>query len=284
MPCAARILLPCLLLGLAGGMLGCGAEAHQNPDEVTVFAAASLRDALQELGATFEAETGVAVLFNFAGSHVLARQVVAASRADLYLSADERWMDSVAVAGRLVPGTRRTLLSNRLVVVAHPKSAYRIQTPCDLAALDFKYLALGDPEAVPAGRYARAWLAGCPCAGTALWDAVAPRVAPAPDVRSALSLALADPEFLAIVYKTDWRAFEARARLLYEVPVGEGPAIRYALAQVTAGPQPAAARRFLDFLASPVAAAVFEKHGFERMNEDAFAAPVALSPNPSARP
>jgi molybdate transport system substrate-binding protein len=258
------MLFPSIRLPLAAALLAAactgGPDAPPERREVVVFAAASLRDALEELGGAFEAGTGVRVLFNFAGSHVLARQIAAAPGADLFLSASKRWMDEAARAGRLVPGTRRELLSNRLVVVAHARSPLKVETPCALAALPLEHLALGDPDAVPAGAYARDWLRSVECDGRPLWEAVRERVAPAPDVRAALALVLAEPDVPAIVYRTDWRAFADRTRVLYEVT--DGPAIRYLLAQVAGGAAPEEARRFLEYLSGAEAARVFEKHGF----------------------
>ena len=110
-----RIVLPLVLaVGvLPGGACGPGSR---DADEVVVFAAASLRDAMAELGSQFEEETRIKVLFNIAGSNVLAQQIVATPRADLFLSASQRWMDTVEEAGRLVAGTRRPVLSNRRAV------------------------------------------------------------------------------------------------------------------------------------------------------------------------
>ena len=239
----------------------CGSETRDE-EEVVVFAAASLRDAMQAIGAGFEEETGVRVVFNFAGSNVLAQQIVAASGADVFLSANVRWMDAVAEAGRVMEGTRRVLLTNTLAVVAHPRSTWRLDAPCRLAEFGFKYLALGDPAAVPAGRYARDWLSAQTCDGRSLWQAVEDRVAPAPNVRAALGLVLAEPDLVGIVYKTDYLAFAQEARLLYEVPAAAGPPIRYTLAQVDAGPNPEAARRFLGYLNGETARRHFEPHGF----------------------
>ena len=251
------------LLAIVLLAVGCAASADA-PDseqrEVVVFAAASLRDVLEELGRSFEAKTGTRVLFNLAGSNELAQQIAAAPGADLFLSASDRWMDEVEHAGRLVPGTRRDLLSNRLVVVAHARSTLKMDTPCALATLPMQHLALGDPEAVPAGTYAREWLRSVECGGRPLWDAVKDRVAPTPDVRAALGLALAEPAVPAIVYRTDQLAFAGRTRVLHEV--ADGPAIRYLLAQVQGGEAPEEARRFLEYLGGPEAARVFERRGF----------------------
>ncbi|HEX5869285.1 MAG TPA: molybdate ABC transporter substrate-binding protein, partial [Longimicrobium sp.] len=139
--------------------------------EVMVFAAASLREALEELGAGFQRETGVRVVFNFAGSNDLAHQIVATRGPDLFLSASKAWMDTVQSAGRVVEGSRRDLLSNTLVVVASARDTSAMDGPCALARLPFRNLAMGDPEAVPAGTYARTWLQSVPCDGKPLWDA-----------------------------------------------------------------------------------------------------------------
>jgi molybdate transport system substrate-binding protein len=246
---------------ILAALAGCGREKETNaPDEVLVFAAASLREALQELGDGFAAETGTRVSFNFAGSNDLAHQVRAARGMDLFLSASESWMDTVQSAGRLVPGTRRDLLSNTLVLVVAGNGGWKMDTPCALAALPFTHLSMGDPDAVPAGTYARTWLRSVQCGGRPLWDAVKDRVAPAPDVRAALGLVLADPRVAGMVYRTDVRAFSGRARVLYEVR--DGPPIRYAAAQVAEGGNPGGARRFLAHLSSPKAAGVFTRHGF----------------------
>jgi molybdate transport system substrate-binding protein len=255
---ASRLAAAVLLAAAPGcgdGRAGAGGE-----EEVMVYAAESLRDAVHELADTFRADAGVRVRVNVGGSNFLARQLVAARGGDVFLSASERWMDDVEGAGRLVEGSRRALLSNRLVVVAHPESPVRLSTPCDLAAADFRFLALGDPEAVPAGIYAREWLESVTCGGRPLWEAVRERVAPTPDVRAALGLARAQRDVPAIVYRTDWLSSAGRTRVLLEVE--DGPAIRYDVARVREGGAPEAGRRFFDVLTGPAGAAVFARHGF----------------------
>lgn len=256
-------LLLLALLAACGGERGGAAKtesASSAGGEILVFAAASLREAMDEAGAAFRRQSGVRVVFNFAGSNDLAHQIGAARGMDLLLSASEGWMDTVQNAGRLVPGTRRDLLSNTLVVIAGTRDTSAVAEPCALASLPFRTLALGDPEAVPAGTYARTWLRGVRCGGRPLWDAVQGRVAPAPDVRAAVGLVLADPRVIGIVYRTDQLVFADRTRVLYEVR--DGPPIRYVLAQVAEGDNPAAARAFHGFLAGPEGAAVFRRHGF----------------------
>lgn len=265
------------LLVAALAVAGCTADGPAAADrELTVFAAASLRDAAGEAAEAWTAGGGAPVRFNFAGSNVLAQQLLAAPAAgDVFLSADQRWMDELEAAGRLVPGSRRTLLTNRLVVVAQRDSGWSLGEPAELAALPFRHLSLADPEAVPAGVYARDWLrsvpasddpaggdaAGGDAAGGTLWDRVADRVAPAPDVRGALALVEADPEILGVVYRTD-AASSARVRVLYAVPPETGPEICYAAAAIASGRDPATTLAFLDFLDGAAARALFARHGF----------------------
>jgi molybdate transport system substrate-binding protein len=233
----------------------------QESTEVLVFAAASLREAMEELGASFQGETGTRVVFNFAGSNDLAHQIVATRGPDLFLSASKAWVDTVQSAGRVEDGSRRDLLGNTLVVVASARDTSAVAEPCALAAMPFRNLALGDPEAVPAGTYARTWLRSVQCDGKPLWDAVQPRVAPTPDVRAALGLVLADPRVIGIVYRTDQLAFADRTRVLYEVR--GGPPIRYVLARLRDGRGGDAAGRFYEYLTGAGAAQVFRKHGFD---------------------
>jgi molybdate transport system substrate-binding protein len=231
--------------------------------DVMVFAAASLQEAIREIGAAFSvghtAEPRVDL--NIAGSNVLAEQILASSVADVFISADEFWMDRVQKAGRLIEGTRKTILSNRLVVVAHRTSDWKVSKPEDLAAIPFHRLALGDPDAVPAGRYAKAFLANVHYGDGTLWDAVAARVVPTLDVRAALALVQADPSVIAIVYRTD-AASSRDVRVLFEVPTDEAPPIRYSAARIERPAAPEAAAAFYRFLFSDEGQAIFAEHGF----------------------
>lgn len=227
-----------------------------------VFAATSLQEVARDLAAEFERRNPAEVVFNFAGSNTLAQQIDAAPRADVLLSADERWMDFLDQAGRTVAGTRRTFLSNRLVLIAHRDASVEVREPRDLARAPFRFLALADPAAVPAGRYARAALERVRWDGADLWAVVADRVAPALDVRAALALVESDPEILGIVYRTDAET-SAEVRVLYEFPPANDAPIIYCAAEIAGGQSPELGRRFLDFLVSPTARAIAERHGFE---------------------
>ncbi len=252
-----RIVLAATLL-LGGCARPDGAMGDQR--EVLVFAAASLREALTEAGAAFTAETGTRVAFNYAGSNDLAHQIRAAPRADVFVSASVRWMDEVEKAGHVVAGSRHELLTNALVVVAHASSPWTAAEPCALAALPFEHAAMGDPDAVPAGTYAREWMRATDCGGRSLWDAVKDRVAPAPDVRAALGLVLSDPGVIGLVYRTDRMAFADRLKVVHEVR--GGPPIRFVLARISGGAAPAEGSAFARFLAGPRAGEIFTRHGF----------------------
>lgn len=250
-----------LLCGISGFMpllSGCSSEQHQ--EEILVFAAASLRESMEDIGQEFEKTTGTKVLFNFAGSNDLAHQIIAAPRADVFLSANTSWMDSVEKAGHIHSHMRTDILANSLVVIANRQSTASMNAPCELSDLPFSHLALGNPDAVPAGKYARAWLASVICDGKPLWTSLEERIVPAPDVRAALGLVLADPDVLGIVYNTDQIAFSKETSVLFTV--AEGPPVRYVAARIADAPAPEAADAFYSYVAGPEAADIFERYGF----------------------
>lgn len=254
---ALAMLAPCL----AGA--GCrGGDANAVPRaEVVVFAAASLQDALSDIAPRFQAETGISLVFNFGGSNVLAHQSVASRQADVFLSASEEWMDHAETAGVVVTGSRRPFLSNQLVVIGSLATPIRLRRPEDLATTPFRYLSLADPDAVPAGRYAKTYLESIGHDGATAWDRVKDRVVPAADVRAAMALVEARPDILGIVYRTD-AAMSTNVRVLLEV-IGDGsPEIRYSAAALHGPGDPAAAARFLAYLAGPEASRILTAHGF----------------------
>ena len=239
------------------------AEGVQQETELTVFAAASLTDVLNELAAPFEKEHGVKIVYNFAGSNVLSQQIIATPKADVFISANEKCMDDVAKANAIVPESRKALLSNSLVVVANLNSDYAMTKPEDLPTMSFAFLAMGDPDAVPAGKYAKKWLSGVKYGDITVWDAVNARVSPAPDVRAALGQVIGSEDVVGIVYMTDFASAKGKARLLYAVPESAGLAISYPAAMLREARQPVMAQAFLAYIISPEASAIFEKHGFK---------------------
>jgi len=219
--------------------------------EVLVFGAASLTEALQEIGKAFEARTGTVVRFSFGASSDLARQIQAGAPADVFFSADTAKMDALEKAGLVRRADRREFLSNRLVVVVSSASSLRIAGPKDLAALP--RLALADPEAVPAGIYAREWLEA-----EGVWAGLEPKVVPTLDVRAALAAVESEAVAAAIVYRTD-AAIAKKVRVA--LVVSGGPAITYSLARLVPS-KSTDARRFVEFAAGEEGRAIFERRGF----------------------
>lgn len=241
-----------LLVPLA--LLGACSPSEAAPPEVLVFAAASLRDALGEAAPRFEARHGARLMFSFGASGDLARQILAADRADAFVSADELEADRLEAAGRLQPGMRRVLGSNALVVVVPAGEPERPFEPADLARLD--RVAIGNPATVPAGRYARAWLEAL-----GLWDEVEPRLVPALDVRAALAVVEAGGAGAAIVYRSD-AARSSRVRVVHAATGAAAPRIAYPGAGVRGGAQPRLGAAFVDFLGEAESQALFARHGF----------------------
>lgn len=241
-----------------------GASAAR-ADRVLVFAASSLKNALEQMAEEFEAESGHRVALSFAGSSLLARQIALGAPADVFLSANVGWMDKLAREGRLQPGTRRDLLGNTLVVVARrrdlpePPPAPRPLQPGAPLLLDRLadggVLAMALVDAVPAGLYGKAALQSL-----GAWQALRPRVAEADNARAALALVSSGAARLGIVYGSDARA-DPSVAVVATFPPESHPPIVYPVAAL-AGHDRVAVRAFLDYLAGDAAAAVFAAEGF----------------------
>jgi molybdate transport system substrate-binding protein len=251
------------MVGLILSGSACGPRAPEaNKPELLVFAAASLSDVLREIGDLYMNHSEADLVFNFTGSNVLAQQILASPKADVFVSANEEWMTVVEQAGRIEAGASQSLLSNTLVLIAHSDSPWKVDVATDLCQLDFRFLALGNPEAVPAGRYAKQWLETLACRGENAWDTVAERISPAPDVRAVVGQVEASKGVLGIVYQTDYAAARDRVQLLYRVSAKEGPPIRYAVSRLQNTKDPQAAESFVEFLFSDAARGIFIEHGF----------------------
>jgi molybdate transport system substrate-binding protein len=237
-----------LLLSLAMlSSCGTGTAPQQGP---VVLAASSLQEALEEAADAWAATGHAPAVLSFAATSALARQVEQGAPADLFFSADEEWADALEAQGLLREGTRRDLLANRLVLIRATGGEVR-----GLEELGEGRLALADPRAVPAGRYARAALESL-----GQWQQVAPKVVPAENVRAALALVERGEAELGIVYATDARA-SGGVEVIATVPESSHPPIRYPVAVLTASKHPDAAA-FAEFLASAEASAIFQRHGF----------------------
>jgi molybdate transport system substrate-binding protein len=232
-----------------------------------LFAAASLNEVVTELGTRFERERGIHVEYNFAGSNVLAQQLLAAPVADVFISANRGWMQRLEQAGRIVPESRKVVASNRLVVIVNHASTLKAE-PRELFCIPaFEHLSMANSEAVPAGIYAREWLQKLPCDRGSAWEAVVDRVAPAPNVRAALGLVEAERDIPGIVYATD-AAMSEKVRVIHEVTTGErAPYIAYYAAIVNNGSDHDSARQFLEFLAGEQAGEIFRRYGFRKPQE-----------------
>jgi molybdate transport system substrate-binding protein len=223
---------------------------------VRVSAAASLTDVLQEIAPAYEKQSGDGILFNFGASSMLARQIQEGAPADLFISADELRMDQLQQRDLVVKKTRRSILSNTLVIIVPGESRLKITSPSDLADPGIRNIAVAEPQTVPAGIYAKQYLRK-----VRVWDRITYKVIPTDNVRAALAAVESGNAETGIVYKTD--AMISRAvRIAYEVPKGEGPDISYPAAVVAESEQQPAAQRFLDYLQSPPAQELFKKYGF----------------------
>jgi len=240
----ARIILATLLL--LGATLAQGAE-------ITVFAAASLTDSLKEIASTYEDHK---IVFNFGASSTLARQIEEGAPVDIFFSADEAKMDGLEKKGLILKETRKSRLSNSLVIVVAAQGGAPITNPKDLATDKVKRVALAEPKTVPAGIYAKEFLQK-----QNLWTTVEAKVIPTENVRAALAAVESGNVEAGIVYKTD-AAISKKVKVAYEVPLADNPAISYSMAVLKEAKQPDASKRFLQYLNSDVAAKIFEKFGF----------------------
>lgn len=232
------------------------ADAQRKPP--LVLAASSLQESLTAAADIWARAGHPRPILSFAASSALARQIISGAPADLFISADESWMDEVAAKGLTRPGTRMSFLSNRLVLIAPVagRQVVRIAPGFPLLrALGAGRLAMADPAAVPAGRYAKQALTRLD-----LWRGVAARIAPAENVRAALLLVERGEAPLGIVYATDARA-SRRVHVAGVFPLDTHPPISYPLALLRTSTSPDA-EPFRRFLVSPRGKAIFRRHGF----------------------
>ncbi|HXG53837.1 MAG TPA: molybdate ABC transporter substrate-binding protein [Vicinamibacterales bacterium] len=229
-------------------------QAARQP--IVVSAAISLTDALQEIEKAYTAAGGSPVRFNFAASNVLARQIANGAPVDLFISADEAQMDFAARGGAIDTTTRRHLLSNRLAIVTPGGQPITIADARGLLSARVRRIAIGDPAAVPAGAYAKAFLERA-----GVWEALRPKLVPLASVRAALGAAESGSADAAIVYESD-AASSRKVQLAYVFPASAGPSITYPAAITSRGTNRAAAERFMAFLRGPHAREIFRRFKF----------------------
>ena len=252
---SATLALAALVALTAGGSLFSAAHAEE---PVTVFAAASLKESAEKIAAAWKAAGGADVTFSFAGSSALAKQIEEGAPADVFISADLKWMDHLDKAGRVKADTRVNLLGNRIVLVAPKDSAVTttIAPGFPLATLlGNERLAMANVDAVPAGTYGKAALTNL-----GVWESVKDKVAQAENVRAALLLVSRGEAPLGIVYETDAKV-DPSVKVVDAFPEASHPAIVYPVALTTDGKNPRAAE-FLAYLQGADAHAIFTAAGF----------------------
>ncbi|WP_313136222.1 molybdate ABC transporter substrate-binding protein [Paracoccus jeotgali] len=249
-----RVSLPAIV---AASLLALPATA----DQVHVFAAASMRNALDAVAADYMAKSGDQVVISYAGSNALARQIIDGAPADIFISANESWMDEVEAAGLIADDLRRDLLQNTLVLVAgDPSVQGPVNATMDLAGmLDGGKLAMALVESVPAGQYGKAALEHL-----GLWQVAEPSVAQADNVRAALALVATGEAPLGIVYATDAKA-EPRVHVVGEFPDDSYPPATYPAGLLTES-EDDGDRAFFEALSGEAASAIFAEQGFRVVN------------------
>jgi molybdate transport system substrate-binding protein len=232
------------------------AQATACADDILVSAAASLTDALKEIGRAYQSKSKNRVMFAFASSSTLARQIEAGAPADVFFSADLQTMDTLETNGRLEPGTRKQLLSNQLVIIVPADLPTVVNSPTDLLDSRVRKIALAEPSSVPAGVYSRRYLESLE-----LWDKIKPKIVPVLDVRATLASVESGNVEAGFVYKTD-AANSKKVKTVFEVPLGKGPKIIYPVAILKESKRKAAAKEFLNVMVSPSGMDVFKRYGF----------------------
>ncbi|MBR0652760.1 molybdate ABC transporter substrate-binding protein [Roseomonas terrae] len=249
-----------VLLAAAAALSLAGASTARAQEAVTVFAAASLTDAMRALGQEWASRGNPAPRFSFAASSALARQMEQGAPADLFMSADEQWMNYVQERNLIVNDTRTSPLGNSLVLVAPTASAQPVTITREtnlLAMLGANgRIATGDPAHVPVGRYAQAALTWM-----GQWDAISPRLARADNVRAALLLVERGEAPFGIVYGTDAAASQG-VRVVGTFPAASHTPVTYPFALTRRAADNAQARAFLTFLTGPEARPTWQRFGF----------------------
>lgn len=244
---------------LACGLPGPSGAQQPDGDGITVFAAASLKNALDAAAAAFETSAGIKVKASYAASSALAKQIEQAAPADIFISADLAWMDYLASKGLIKEGSRRQFFGNHLVLIAPANSTLAVRIVPGFAlsdALESGRLAVGEVSSVPAGKYAKAALESL-----GVWEQVKSKLAESENVRAALALVARGEAPLGIVYQTD-AAVEPSVKIVDTFPDGSHAPIVYPIAITAESKKSEAAERFVEFLAAPEGAALFEKAGF----------------------
>jgi molybdate transport system substrate-binding protein len=241
------------------------------PAPLTVSAAISLTDVLTAIAEEYGRQGRGSVSFNFGASNVLARQIVSGAPVDVFISADDAQMDVVATAGMVKAGSRVALLTNQLAVIVPNDRPRTLRSMRELTEPAFRRIASGEPTAVPAGVYAKEYLAR-----EGVWNALQSRIVPTVSVRAAVAAVESGAVDAGIVYRTDARV-ALRATIALVIPTALGPRIVYPAAIIDSTKAPGDAQRFLDFLRGDPGRRIFERFGFQM-------AAQAVPPGPPRAP
>ena len=239
-----------ILLSFACLFIGCSGE------ELVIFGAMSLADALTEVSQRFGAARNVKVYCNFAGSSALQRQIEKGAPADVFVSASPIQMDALQQKGLIYADSRRGVLNNRLVLVAPVNRSVSLTDVGMLVQDSIGRIAIGEPNSVPAGIYGREALAQL-----GVWDAVQPKLIPTADVRSTLAYVESGEVDVGVVYQTD-AAISKKVKIIYQFPDSSHSPIVYPAAVLQDTGRKVLAQAFLEYLQTAEVTAIFEKYGF----------------------
>jgi molybdate transport system substrate-binding protein len=236
-------------------LFACSTSSGASCADLVVSAATSLTNAFKEIGTLFSAANpGTHVAFNFASSDILLAQIVKGAPADVFAAADQDAMDRAEQSDSLLRGSRRDFATNRLVVIV-PAGAAPMSALSDLSGRQYARIAVGSPQSVPAGRYAKGALERA-----GLWDRLMPRFVYATNVRQALDYVARQEANAGFVYATDAAIFPGKVKVALDVPTTVP--IRYPIAATRTTRMTAEARAFIDFLATPPAQQILVRYGF----------------------
>ena len=239
-----------ILLSFACLFIGCSGE------ELVIFGAMSLTDALTEVSQRFGTARNIKVYCNFAGSSTLQRQIEKGAPADVFISASPQQMDALQQNGLLYKDSRRAILNNRLVLVAPVDSSLSMVDVGMLPQDSIRRIAIGEPNSVPAGIYGREALVHL-----GVWDVVQTKLIPSADVRSTLAYVESGEVDVGVVYRTD-AGFSKKVKIIYEFPDSSHTPIVYPAAVLEDTGRKVLAQAFLDYLQTAEVASIFEKYGF----------------------
>jgi len=255
-----RIFLTITLALAAIALTMPGADA-QGKNEIIVSAAASLRNAFEEIGAIYEKQTGVRPNFNFAASGVLQQQIESGAPVDVFASAAQQQMDNIEKKGLLLDGTRKDFTGNSLVLITPADSKLKLNSFDDLSNAKVERIAIGNPKTVPAGQYAQDSLTAMK-----LWDKLQPRFIPAENVRQVLDYVSRGEVEAGLVYASDAAISEGKINVVANAPKGTHEEIVYPIAVIKDSANPEAAKKFIELTDSKTGKEILAKYGFANPN------------------